>query len=413
MALTAAQKKAIAQAQALIEKNKATIAKLEGAPAAAAKKTAAGAKAEKIAATEDANVSAYQAAKKAPAKTQAQVDEINAGVKAATEAAGFVYDPTKAMTVENQVSINPDVKTSNNYATGVQKNTLDPEISVDADAYALLEAAFTMYGLESLVPVIKGYMKKNIGANQAKLLLKQEKAYLDRFDGNTKRVAAGRNALDEATYLELENDYTETLKQYGVADYFGVVTDAASRTARQKEMAKIIGADISAVEFKDRVSTAVTRVKNADANTKDAFKALYGIGDTDLIKFFLDPAKGSQDLKTKAAAAEISGAAVTAGLAGTSLGSAEELAKLGVDKASALEGYGTIAGYLPITSFLSDIYSESGITYDRTAAEAEVFKGTASEKRKREKLKTLEEASFSGSSGMGRTGQPLRNTGQF
>jgi len=311
---------------------------------------------------------------------------------AETKAAGQAYNVSQGL--------NPD---------GTKKT----EITVDKDAYAILEEAFKFYGLDELVGTIKGYMQQNIGANEAKLKLKTEPSYLARFDGNTKRVAAGLNALDEATYLQLENDYSETLKQYGIADYFGAVTDAKSRLARQKEMAKVIGADISAVEFKDRVSTAVTRVKNADTNTKDAFKALYGIGDTDLVKFFLDPTKGSQELKTKAAAAEISGAAVTAGLAGTSLGTAEELAKLGVDKAAALEGYGTIAGYLPITSFLGDIYSESGVKYDRAAAEAEVFKGTASEKRKREQLKALEEASFSGSSGMGRTGQPLKNTGQF
>ena len=413
MALTAAQKKAIAEAEALIAKNKARVAALEGAQGATTKKSAAAAKAESIAAAEDAQIQAYRTALTAPAKTQAQVDAINAGVKAATLASGNTYNADNAMTVENQVSINPNVKTSNNYSTGTQKSTLDPEITVDADAYALLEAAFKMYGLESLVDTIKGYMKKNIGANQAKLLLKQEKAYLDRFDGNTKRVAAGRNALDEATYLELENDYTETLKQYGVADYFGVATDAASRVARQKEMAKVIGADISAVEFKSRVSTAVTRVKNADTNTKDAFKALYGIGDTELVKFFLDPTKGSEDLKTKAAAAEISGAAVTAGLSGTSLGTAEELAKLGVDKASALEGYGTIAGYLQRSGFLGDIYSESGITYGRTEGESEIFKGAASAKRKREMLSGLETASFSGESGRLRTGQQQGNAGTF
>lgn len=301
-----------------------------------------------------------------------------------------------------------------NVAQGLNKDgTPKTEITVDQDAYAILEEAFRFYGLESLVGTIKGYMQKNLGANEAKLKLKTEQAYLDRFDGNTKRVAAGRNALDEATYLELENDYSETLKAYGLSDYFGVVTDATSRLARQKKMAEVIGADISATEFKTRVSTAVTKVKNADTNTRDAFKALYGISDTELVKFFLDPKQGSEDLKTKAAAAEISGAAVTAGLSGTSLGTAEELAKLGVDKAEALTGYGTIAGYLQRSGFLGDIYSESGITYGRTDAESDVFKQTASAKRKREMLTNLETASFSGESGRLRTGQQQGNAGTF
>lgn len=287
------------------------------------------------------------------------------------------------------------------------------EITVDKDAYAILEEAFKFYGLDSLVPVIKGYMQQNIGANEAKLKLKSEKAYLDRFDGNTKRVAAGLNALDEATYLELENDYSETLRSYGLSDYFGVATDATSRLARQKKMAEVIGADISAVEFKSRVSTAVTRVKNADTNTKDAFKALYGIGDTELVKFFLDPKTGSEELKIKATAAEISGSAITAGLGSTSLGTAEELARLGVDKAEALTGYGTIAGYLQRSGFLGDIYSESGIKYGRTEAESDVFKQTASAKRKREMLAGMETASFAGESGRLRTGKQEGNAGKF
>jgi len=287
------------------------------------------------------------------------------------------------------------------------------ESEVDKDAYALLESIFRSYGLESLVPVIRGYMEQNLGVEQAKLKLKTEQAYKDRFKGNEIRLAKGLNVLDEATYLELENDYSETLRAYGLSDYFGIATDATSRLARQQKMADVIGNDISAVEFKTRISTAVSRVKNADANTKDAFRALYGINDSDLVKFFLDPTKGSEELKTKAAAAEISGAAVSAGLSGTSLGTAEELAKLGVDKSTALEGYASIAGYLPQAEFLSQIYDESGIKYDRAAAEAEVFKGTASEKRKRQQLAAMEEASFGGSSGRQRTGQASGNTGSF
>jgi len=281
------------------------------------------------------------------------------------------------------------------------------------DAYALLESVFRSYGLESLVPVIRGYMEQDLGVEQAKLKLKTEPAYKERFKGNELRLAKGLSVIDEASYLELENDYSETLKAYGLSDYFGIATDATSRSARQQKMADVIGNDISAVEFKTRISTAVSRVKNADANTKDAFRALYGINDSDLVKFFLDPTKGSEELKTKATAAEISGAAVSTGLTGTSLGTAEELAKLGVDKSTALEGYASIAGYLPQAEFLSQIYDESGIKYDRAAAEAEVFKGTASEKRKRQQLVAMEEASFGGSSGRQRTGRAQGNTGSF
>jgi len=287
------------------------------------------------------------------------------------------------------------------------------ELDVDRDAYALLESIFRSYGLESLVPVIRGYMEQNLGVEQAKLKLKTEQAYKDRFKGNEIRRAKGLNVIGEAEYLELENDYSETLRAYGISDYFGIATDSTSRLARQQKMAEVIGNDISATEFKDRIKTAVSRVKDADKNTKDAFKALYGIDENDLVRYFLDPTQGSEQLRTKATAAEISGAAVSTGLAGTSLGTAEELAKLGVDKSTALTGYTSIAGFLPRAEFLGQVYDETGIKYDRASAEAETFKGLASEKRKREQLAALEEAQFGGSSGRLRTGRATENQGAF
>lgn len=281
------------------------------------------------------------------------------------------------------------------------------------DAFSLLKDVFISYGLESLVGVIEGYMKNDVGAAQAKILLRNEQAYKDRFQGNTLRAAKGLNVLGEDAYLALENDYSETLKAYGLSDYFGVATDAKTRLARQQKMAEVIGQDISATEFKSRVSTVVTRVKNADQNTKDAFKSLYGIGDADLVKYFLDPAKNAEELKIKAQAAEISGAAIGAGLAGTSLGSAEELARLGVDKSAAVAGYAEAASYLPQADFFGKIYDEMGVTYNQTDAESEIFKGTASAKRKRQQLSEREIANFSGSSGTLRTGKQQTNTGQF
>jgi hypothetical protein len=59
---------------------------------------------------------------------------------------------------------------------------------------------------------------------------------------------------------------------------------------------------------------------------------------------------------------------------------------------------------------LGEIYGDK---YDQATAEQEVFKGTASAKRKRQQLAEREAASFSGSSGRMRTGRPTGNTGQF
>ena len=250
-------------------------------------------------------------------------------------------------------------------------------------------------------------MKDDIGPNQATLLLKQQPAYLKRFAGNETRKKAGLNALSEAEYLALENSYSETLKAYGQAGYFG--TD---RATRQAKLAEAIGADISAVEFKDRISTVVDRVNNADPAVKSTLRSFYKITDEDLVGYFLNPKENLPRLKEKVTSAEIGSAAEAQGLA-TSMASAEELAKYGVDLATAKQGYATIADVLPTTQKLSSIYKEEGTDYTQTTAEQEVFKGLASAQRARTKLAEKEIASFRGQAGLGQGALRKGSAGAF
>jgi hypothetical protein len=271
------------------------------------------------------------------------------------------------------------------------------------DAFAILKDVFASYGLESLSDEIAGYMREGLGTGEATLRLKKSKAYTDRFKGNELRLASGFNVINEAEYLDLENSYSQTLKAYGIQDYFGVGVTPAQRLTRQQAMAEVIGKDISAVEFKDRVSTSVDRVKNADPATKKAFQDFYGVGETELVKYFLDPVKSLVSLKEKATAAEIGGAAIGQGLPAT-MTSAEDLARFGINREQAQVGYGRIAEELPTASKLGNIYSETGTTYGQADAESATFKGLASAKRKKEKLVATEQASFQGSSGVGAAG---------
>jgi hypothetical protein len=284
------------------------------------------------------------------------------------------------------------------YVGGGTSGTSLPGGNIDKntrDAYAILEDTFKAYGLETLVPTIRGYMESNLGAEQAKLQLKQEKVYKERFAGNTARLNAGLNALSESDYLGLEDYYSQTMNEYGLGSYFG-----ADRNARIKSMADIIGGDVSPAEFKSRVSTVVERVNNSDPGIKTQLKDFYNISDTDLVNYFLNPAQTLPKLQEKVTAAEIGTAAISQGL-GTSMASAEDLARFGVDRATAIKGYSTIGSIVPEAQKLSDIYGEAKIDYTQKTAEEEVFKGNASAARKRRQLAQLEQASFSGKSGLG------------
>ena len=283
--------------------------------------------------------------------------------------------------------------------TGSSKIPTDGVDKLTKDAYALIEDTLNTYNLSSLAPIIKGYMLAGLGSEQAKLQIKQEPLYKARFKGNELRLASGLNAFSEAEYLGLEDTYNQVMNQYGLGTYFGT-----TRTARQGKLAEIIGADISAVELKSRISTVVDRVNNADPIIKAQLKEFYpGITETDLVKYFLDPKQTLPQLEEKVTSAEIGAAATGQGLK-TSMTSASDLARYGIDRASAIKGYSTIGGILPGAQKLSDIYGEAKIDYTQATAEQEVFKGNASAERKRKQLMALETAQFSGSAGVGAAG---------
>jgi hypothetical protein len=276
--------------------------------------------------------------------------------------------------------------------------------TVDEDAYSLLEQTFKDYGLEELVPVIKGYMDRNLGANQAALELRKEPAYQRRFKGNETRRAIGLNVLSEAEYLTLEDSYSQTLRAYGLQNYFG-----ANASSKQQAMADIIGNDISPTEFKERIDTVVTRVQNSDPAIKSTLRSFYDITDEDIVSYFLNPKDNLPKLQEKVTSAEIGAAARGQGLA-TSAAAATALAQFGVTKQEAQEGYQAIGAILPTATKLGDIYGDQ---YTQATAEEEVFKGTASAARKRQRLASLEEAQFGGAAGRLRTGKTTGNQGAF
>jgi|LakMenEpi02Jun12_1017388.scaffolds.fasta_scaffold00009_8 hypothetical protein len=335
-------------------------------------------------------------------KTRAAFEKAYAGIDVQTqkvakqyEDLGYVYNPN---TGQATPKVNTDVVNANlNKDAGINK---DAVVDKDTrDAFALLTSTFALYGLDELAPVIAEFMKQGLTSNEAIIELRKNKTYQTRFAGNTTRTAAGLNALSEGEYLALEDSYSETLRAYGQQTLLG--TD---KKTRQAAMANIIGGDISAVEFKDRVSTVVTRVENADPLVKSTLRDFYKITDTELVSYFLNPKENLPRLQEKVTAAEIGSAAIAQGGLTTSMTSAESLAKFGVDLATARKGYSTISDVLPTATKLSQIYNEDKINYNQQVAEEEVFKGLASAQRKRTQLAEKEIASFKGSSGVGDAG---------
>jgi len=263
-------------------------------------------------------------------------------------------------------------------------------------AYALLYAEFAQYGLGALVEPLKDYIQEGLSSAEFTLRLRETDAYKKRFAANAQRVAKGLKALTEAEYIDLEDQYQEIMRNYGLPASYYQKGDLGVQPGFEKFLAN----DVSAAELEDRIMTAQKRVINSNPEVAAALKQFYpDITNGDILAYTLDPTQGLEAIKRKVTAAEIGGAAMAQGLA-TGVSRAEELARYGVTKEQAQQGFETVAQVAPRGGQLAAIYGQD--PYTQATAESEVFSlaGSAEAKRKREKLSALETSAFSGQSGL-------------
>jgi hypothetical protein len=393
MAETAAQKKARLAAAAAKEAA-ATKAKFE-ADKAAAKKARLAEEAAAIAADPDAQRAFNKVGN--TGLTQAQIDA-SAGALSTVSSINNAYSgmgiTSKIDPKTGMISLTTPVKPTVGLGTGVTNIT---EISdTTRDAFAALRDLFASYGLSSLADEIMGYMTGGKTAGEALIALKTNPngAYAKRFAGNFARTKKGLNVLSESAYIELEDSYANTLRAYGLGNML-----SADPNQNWKQFSEYISNDISAPEFKDRISSVQDRVVNADPAIKAMFKEFYpSLTDKDLVAYFLNPAETIGKLKEKVTSAEI-GAAFTGQGLSTNLTSASDLARYGIDRAGALEGAANIASVLPESTKLGNIYGETGIKYTQETGVEEFLKSSDAAKRKRNVLASKERANFEGSAG--------------
>jgi len=346
----------------------------------------------------------------------ANLDTLQKGLEAkpvtitrAEEAAAVAPDKAVATQARRDLQqANLDLASSLSTGGGATPSGLKSEAQIAAEAaaagrqaerqsaYDLLYSQFAQYGLGSLVDPLKGLIISGASPAEFTIKLRESDAYQKRFAANKQRVAKGLRAIDEATYIGLEDQYQKLMRNYGLpASYY---TKDAMGT--QPGFEKFIANDVSAVELEDRIATAQKRVLSANPEVSYALKNFYpDITNGDILAYTLDPTKGLEDIKRKITSAEIGGAALRSGLT-TSMTDAEYLQKYGVDKAMAEKGYSTIGAGLERGSQLASIYQES--PYTQTTAEQEIFNipGAEEARKARQKITGLEKATFGGQTGI-------------
>ena len=427
MAQTAAQKKALAAAQALIKKQQASLKKLE-----AEQKTMTDAQA---AVDKQVTDDAYYTKTLASGQTQAQID----ARRNAWDTVNTInrLDPTQGATLDRttgQVTSFTDANKVKGDGTdggndsgndgagdGNKGNTTytapDGKIFTDLNAYNayiaqlkqqgktqagqsaydLLFQQFNQYGLGALVEPLKSLITSGASPAEFTIKLRETDAYKKRFAANAARIQKGLTAISEAEYLGLEDQYQSIMRNYGLPESYY----ARGEMGTQEGFNKFIANDVSAAELEDRIMTAQNRVINANPEVLASLRAFYpDINNADILAYTLDPTKGLDAIKRKVTAAEIGGAATQAGLT-TGMKRAEELTAAGITKQQAQQGFQAVAEVAPRGGQLAEIYKQS--PYTQQTAEAEVFglAGSAEAARQRKKLTSLETAAFSGSAGAG------------
>jgi hypothetical protein len=275
-------------------------------------------------------------------------------------------------------------------------------------AYDLLFLEFDRYGLGALIEPLKGFIQDGLSGPELTLQLRASKPYQERFAANPKRIAAGFRAIDEATYLGLEDKYQSIFQNYGLPPsyyekgYLGV----------QKGFEDLIGGNVDPVTLEERIieGQKVTKGNQSIINTAKEF--FPNLTDGDFLAYVLNPKNALDEIKRKVTSVEIGAGAMQAGLK-TGLARAEELQRAGVTKETAQQGFGVIADGLERGRQLSNIYQQPD--YTQQVAETEVFglTGKTEAKKQRNKLARLETATFGGTSGAAGGALSRERAGQY
>jgi hypothetical protein len=288
-----------------------------------------------------------------------------------------------------------------NLTTGNAATEAAKKLAERQSAFDVLRAEMDALGLGALVEPLRGLIQKDVSAAEFAIQLRQSEAYKNRFIANEGRLKKGLRVLTPGEYLRVEDAYRQTLRTYGLKQF-----------DNDQYVRQFIENDISAKELSDRVSTAVQRVQNADPAISRTLRDYYGIGQTDLVAYVLDPNQQLQKIERQVAAAEIGTVARRQGLeAGVTV--SEQLAAQGISQAQAQKGYATIADILPTSEKLSQIYGTTLEGYGQVEAEQEVFNTLASAQRKRQRLIGREAAEFSGQTGVTRGSLGTSTGGQY
>lgn len=260
-----------------------------------------------------------------------------------------------------------------------------PKLGIAAQA---LVDMFKTYGLEGLADEVIKWVKNGVTGSELLFKVRQSDRYKKRFPGMAALDKQGYNAISEAQYLELEDNYHRALQTAGLpAGFYDSPQDFVRYMAN--------GLDYT--ELYDRAVAAVDLANQSSPVERNMLRQLYGVGNGEIAAHFLDPDRAKPLLEKQLQVVEIAAAAKRSGVGGEfEKNRFERLQEAGITADQAAAGYSQIAQSLQNLSDLADIYGEN---YGIEEAENDIFMGNEGAMATRRRLADRESAAFSGRSG--------------
>lgn len=172
---------------------------------------------------------------------------------------------------------------------------------------SVLSDYFSGDDLEALKKVAWTFLTENTQYSDDQFLrsIRGTTQYQTRFAGNKKRLEAGLSELTPAEYIGLENTYRNTMQFYNIPKEFYDETS---------DFQKLIEGNVDPTELNQRVARGYAAVKQASSDVIQQMKTLYGVEESELAAYFLDPTRATTILTRRAEAAQTAAAARQGGI---------------------------------------------------------------------------------------------------
>lgn len=212
----------------------------------------------------------------------------------------------------------------------------DLNLSSNESAYDIIQQQMVAYGLPELASFVQDLVFRQGETNPSVIVgqIRQTPQYRQRFAGNEARRARGLRVLSEGEYLGLESYYKQVLRNAGMPAGFYDQPD---------DFNALIGNDVSTAEFAQRINQGYEAVTQANPQVVQEMKRLYGVDDSQLAAYFLDPERATPTLLKQAKSAQIASEANLQAGVGVTAQQAEQLATAGISTEQARSGFQTIA----------------------------------------------------------------------